>query len=468
MKMTLIYPRWPKLERQTEFHLPPHGPVVFAAAVPEEIELEFVDENRQTVDFDQCGELVALSVMLTAQLPRAFEIAAEFRARQVPVIFGGIAVMLHSEEVALHADAVFLGEAEGRFQQVIDDFRAGRLRKLYDYMGNPPDISLVGTARRDILKRDLYNYRGVQMLDLVHASRGCKFNCFPCCTGYLGGRRFRPRPIDKVIEELESIRNNRLFVVDNSLAQDRQWLKELFTAMAPLKKKWVSHPILDDDEILKLAADAGAREAAGVDYVVLGYCEGNVAELFRRVAGGERPAAVLDGRGVAAADIPPIRRPALLGAAEVSRGCGMGCGFCALGRAPMEHLPADTVLSDLETNLAGGARSLSLSTEDLFRYGARGMSVRPEALLGLLQAVRRVAGGAARAGDADAKIGQAGGIDASFAGRADEPRARIDTDIHLRSRPARAPRGAARARALPAPRDPWRRGTGRGRDRRAR
>ncbi|NLW51449.1 MAG: hypothetical protein GXY85_11510 [Candidatus Brocadiaceae bacterium] len=142
----------------------------------------------------------------------------------------------------------------------------------------------------------------------------------------------------------------------------------------------------------QLAADAGAREAAGVDHVVLGYCEGNVAELFRRVAGGERPAAVLDGRGVAAADIPPIRRPALLGAAEVSRGCGMGCGFCALGRAPMEHLPADTVLSDLETNLAGGARSLSLSTEDLFRYGARGMSVRPEALLGLLQAVRRVAG----------------------------------------------------------------------------
>ena len=36
MKMHLIYPRWPKLDRQTEFHLPPHGPVVFAAAVPEE------------------------------------------------------------------------------------------------------------------------------------------------------------------------------------------------------------------------------------------------------------------------------------------------------------------------------------------------------------------------------------------------------------------------------------------------
>jgi radical SAM superfamily enzyme YgiQ (UPF0313 family) len=57
---------------------------------------------------------------------------------------------------------------------------------------------------------------------------------------------------------MEAIRNNRLFIVDNSLAQDREWLKDLFTAMIPLKKKWVSHPILDDPEILKLAADAGA------------------------------------------------------------------------------------------------------------------------------------------------------------------------------------------------------------------
>jgi radical SAM superfamily enzyme YgiQ (UPF0313 family) len=57
---------------------------------------------------------------------------------------------------------------------------------------------------------------------------------------------------------MESIPNNRLFVVDNSLSQDRHWLMDLFTAMAPLKKKWVSHPILYDPEVLKLAASAGA------------------------------------------------------------------------------------------------------------------------------------------------------------------------------------------------------------------
>jgi radical SAM superfamily enzyme YgiQ (UPF0313 family) len=120
-----------------------------------------------------------------------------------------------------------------------------------------PPIETVGTARRDILNHERYMYRGVKMLDLVHASRGCKFKCFPCCTPFLGGQSFRPRPISKVIEEIESIDNNRLFIVDNSLAQNYQWEEELFNALIPLKKKWVSHPIEDDDKLLDLAYKAG-------------------------------------------------------------------------------------------------------------------------------------------------------------------------------------------------------------------
>jgi len=257
MKMTLIYPRWPKLKRQTEFHLPPHGPIVFAASVPEEVDIRFFDENLQELPSDDRPDIAALSVMLTCQIPRAFEIARQYRESGIPVLFGGIATTLHAEEVAPHAEAVFLGEAEGHMNRVIEDFRKGNLRKTYNGRKQFPDLRLVGTARRDLLDRSLYNYRGVQMLDLVHASRGCKYNCFPCCVGFLGGRQFRPRPIERVIEEMASIPNNRLFLVDNSLAQERKWLVDLFHAMIPLKKKWVSHPILDDDEILSLAAEAG-------------------------------------------------------------------------------------------------------------------------------------------------------------------------------------------------------------------
>jgi len=258
MNFKLIYPKWRKLDGQTEFHLPPHGPVVFAATIPADVNVTFVDENVEAIDFDDSPDFVGISIMLTSQVKRGWEIADRYRQRGIKVIFGGIATMLHAEETMLHADAVFLGEAEGRMEDVFRDFRDNRLKKCYDYLLDFPPIESVGPARRSILNRELYYYKGVQMVDLVHASRGCRFNCYPCCVSFLGGRTFRPRPYDKVIEELAGIDNNRLFMVDNSLAQDKKWEMDLFREMIPLKKKWCCHPIEDDDEVLDLAAQAGA------------------------------------------------------------------------------------------------------------------------------------------------------------------------------------------------------------------
>ena len=258
MKFKLIYPKWPKIGRQSEFHLPPHGPVVFAASLPDDVDVSFTDENLQTIDFEDDVDMVGISMMLTVQVKRGWEIADLYRRRGVPVIFGGIAAMLHAEETAGHADAVFLGESEGRMEQVLADLRNGCLKKVYDFMEDRPPIESVGTARRDILERDLYNYRGIQMVDLVHASRGCRFDCYPCAVAYLGGREFRPRPIDRAVAEMAGIDNNRLFLVDNSLAQDTHWVKNLFREMMPLKKSWCCHPIEDKPEVLDLAAQAGA------------------------------------------------------------------------------------------------------------------------------------------------------------------------------------------------------------------
>lgn len=245
------------MKNQPEFHLPPHGPVVFAASLPEEVDISFRDEHVQPVNFDTDADLVFISCMLTCQAPRAWEIADVYRARGKTVIFGGIGTHLHYEETLPHADAVFLGETEGRMEEVLEDFAKAALKPIYDYRNDFPDTRLIKSARRDILARDLYNYRGVQMVDLVHASRGCRFKCFPCCTPYLGGCRFRPRPYDDVVAELEGIENNRLFIVDNSMANDDEWLKGLLRAITPLKKKWVSHPLKDNPEILDLAAEAG-------------------------------------------------------------------------------------------------------------------------------------------------------------------------------------------------------------------
>lgn len=258
MKFHLIYPAWHKLEGQTTFNLPPHGPVVMAAAIPEDVEINFTDENVEEIIYSDSVDFVGISVMLTAQIKRAWEIADEYRKLGKKVIFGGIATMLHVSDTMKHADSVFLGEAEGYMEEVFSDFSKNQLKPLYDYMIKLPDTKLIGPAKRSILNREKYFHKGVQMVDLFHASRGCRFNCYPCCVPYLGGRRFRPRPIDKVVEELETIENNRLFIVDNTLAQDKEWEKDLFRAMIPLKKKWCSHTIDSDPKILDLAAQAGA------------------------------------------------------------------------------------------------------------------------------------------------------------------------------------------------------------------
>ena len=81
MKFKLIYPRWNKLPGQTTFNLPPHGPVVFAATLPDYVEVSFTDENVEAIDFDEECDLVGISMMLSTQVKRGWEIAGEFRKR---------------------------------------------------------------------------------------------------------------------------------------------------------------------------------------------------------------------------------------------------------------------------------------------------------------------------------------------------------------------------------------------------
>jgi radical SAM superfamily enzyme YgiQ (UPF0313 family) len=231
---------------------------VFAATIPKDVELEFIDENMEPVNFDDPVDFVGISMMLTTQVKRGWQIADTYRAKGIKVIFGGISTMLHEDETRQHADSVFLGEAEGRMDAVFNDFKNGTLKEVYDFLNDFAPIGLVGPARRDIYKRDFYYHKGVQMVDLFHASRGCRFNCYPCAVSYLGGRHFRPRPIDKAIEEMAAIDNKRLFVVDNSLAQDTTWEMDLFREMIPLKKNWCSHTIEDKPKVLDLARQAGA------------------------------------------------------------------------------------------------------------------------------------------------------------------------------------------------------------------
>ncbi len=143
----------------------------------------------------------------------------------------------------------------------------------------------------------------------------------------------------------------------------------------------------------QLAQHNADCERLGVDHVLAGYCEREVAEVFRRIAASEGVPTVFQCRWEAQDAVPPIRGATVMGIVEISRGCGLGCDFCTLRDVPMTHLPVETVLADVETNVASGIRDISLVSEDVFRYGgAGGPRTNPPAVLELLRQIRSVDG----------------------------------------------------------------------------
>lgn len=142
----------------------------------------------------------------------------------------------------------------------------------------------------------------------------------------------------------------------------------------------------------QLARDDERRRRLGIDHVVTGYAEGNATEIFAKLRAGEPTPAVIEGCGVMAAEVPRIRHASTMGVVEISRGCGLGCGFCTIGSVPMLHIPPETIRADVRTNLAAGMHAVALLSEDLFRYGAGGVKANPGALLGLLEEIRGIDG----------------------------------------------------------------------------
>ncbi len=142
----------------------------------------------------------------------------------------------------------------------------------------------------------------------------------------------------------------------------------------------------------QFVADNDLRARLGVDHVVSGQAEGNVAEVFGGVISGDGLPTVIEGAPVGASAIPAIRGPSAMGVVELSRGCGLGCEYCVMGRERMAHLPEETILADVRTNVEAGLSSIAAISEDMLRYAGDGVRPSPERLLGLLAKMRQVEG----------------------------------------------------------------------------
>ena len=259
MKILLISPENKKSiyaytkEDVKAFWFPKLGLPTIAANTPPDVEVRIVDECVEDIDFNVDVDLVGISVM-TYLAPRAYEIAAKFRARGVKVVLGGIHVSMCPEEAKEHADSIVVGESEKTWPILVEDFRRGELKHLYEEK-DLPKLENLPIPRRELFKPNSY-----WTTNCVQTSRGCPFACDFCTVTIFGGNQFRLRPIEQVIEEVKRLKKGFVVFVDDNIAGNKAYAKQLFKALIPLKINWGSQASLTmarDPELLDLAAKSG-------------------------------------------------------------------------------------------------------------------------------------------------------------------------------------------------------------------
>lgn len=257
MKLVLINPRNP-VSLYGDYLWQPLALAYVAAATPPHWTVELIDEQVEGArDYaDVSADLVGITAF-TPQAPRAYTVAAQFRARGIPVVMGGIHASLVQEEAAQYADAIFIGECEQLWPSVIADVEAGRLQPRY--VGGANGESVVAPDRR-IFAKYTYEYVSAQ------TTRGCPMDCSFCSVTVFNGRLFRMRSVDEVVAELAAIPERDLIFVDDDLngfsRKARQRCLDLFQAMtdARLHKQWITQVTInfgDDDELPRAARAAG-------------------------------------------------------------------------------------------------------------------------------------------------------------------------------------------------------------------
>ncbi|MBL8079877.1 MAG: B12-binding domain-containing radical SAM protein [Anaerolineales bacterium] len=258
MRVTLIHPCIGRRKNQPYIRLwqmEPLPPAAIAGLTPRDVEVKFYDDRMEQIPFDEPTDLVAISVE-TYTAKRAYQIASEYRKRNIPVVMGGFHATLCPEEVSQYADAVVIGEAETLWEQVLQDAERKTLKAYYRAESRPS----LANMRPD---RSIYKGKNYLPIGLVEAGRGCHFVCDFCAVQTVFNHTQTRRPAGDIYTELEALRDKPLiFFVDDNITSNMDQAKEFFRELKKLKIKWVSQASINaahDEEFLHLIKESGCQ-----------------------------------------------------------------------------------------------------------------------------------------------------------------------------------------------------------------
>jgi len=236
---------------------PPLALGIIASLTPSDWDIEIIDENFDEFKFKE-ADLVGITAV-TANINRAYELSSIYRKADIPTVIGGIHASMLADEAANFFDVVLIGEAESTWRQLINDFENGKLKNRYQ--GELLPMVNMPIPRRDLFHPS-YTYANIQ------TTRGCPMNCDFCSVHIFNGSRYRQRPVEDVLDELETIPQSLVYFVDDNIIgyskQSAERAIKLFKGMIErgIKKDWycqASLNVADNEEVLKYAAESGCR-----------------------------------------------------------------------------------------------------------------------------------------------------------------------------------------------------------------
>ena len=241
--------------------LPSLGLLTLAGLTPDKFEVSYheIADLKTLAELPTDFDLVAISTF-TAQYFEACAVADYYRAKNIPVVMGGITVSSLREQAKEHCTSVVIGEGELLWPELLADFERGQLKPFYQ-TAKDFDLADAPLPRFDLLDPSKYNRLTVQ------TSRGCPHKCEFCASSILLTPRYKVKPVEKVIAEIREIKKIWPkpfieFADDNSFVH-REHYKILLRELAKEDIRWFTEAdvrVAEDDELLALIRDAGCQQ----------------------------------------------------------------------------------------------------------------------------------------------------------------------------------------------------------------
>ena len=255
MHILIISPtRNPYVKKPKGIMMPQLALNLLEGLTPPQHRVTLKEEEIESIDLDMECDIVGISCM-TSNAPRAYYLADEFRKRGKWVVMGGVHPSILPDEALHHADSVVIGEAEGVWEQLLDDFQRGKPQKKY-HKPFPSLEKYVHIKHRQGTKKRLFGAVPVM------TTRGCPYNCDFCCVHDVFGRKIRHVPVDNVVQDIQDSGGKIFLFLDDNIIGDPKYAKELFSAIKPLHIRWggqASISFVKETEMMRLAAESGCR-----------------------------------------------------------------------------------------------------------------------------------------------------------------------------------------------------------------